>query len=140
MIFVDTGFFVALAKPTDNLHRRAILWANSLTEPCLVTEYVLWEIVNALSAPSNRAKAHLVLSHIEASPISYEMVAASRELLSAGVRLHRERPDKAWSLTDCISFHIMREREIFSALAFDQHFEQAGFGALLRRDPPVPPN
>jgi predicted nucleic acid-binding protein len=29
----------------------------------------------------------------------------------------------------------MREREIHSALAFDQHFEQAGFEALLRKDP-----
>ena len=45
------------------------------------------------------------------------------------------RPDKEWSLTDCISFVLMRERSVHEALAYDHHFEQAGFVALLRRDP-----
>jgi len=43
--------------------------------------------------------------------------------------------DKDWSLTDCISFELMRRRRLTRALAFDHHFEQAGFEALLRRDP-----
>lgn len=136
MIFVDTGYFLALAMPGDALHRRAMMWANVVPEPFLVTEYVLWEIMNALSAPRDRAKGHFILSQIAASPRSYEVVHASRELFSAGMSLHRDRPDKDWSLTDCISFHIMRERGIQSALAFDQHFEQAGFQALLRKDAP----
>ena len=37
----------------------------------------------------------------------------------------RERPDKEWSLTDCVSFHLMRERGLTRALAYDLHFEQA---------------
>jgi predicted nucleic acid-binding protein len=40
--------------------------------------------------------------------------------------------DKEWSLTDCASFEIMRERGLTEALAHDQHFVQAGFVALLR--------
>lgn len=44
----------------------------------------------------------------------------------------RERPDKSWSLTDCISFVVMRDRDIRSALTADGDFEQAGFRALLR--------
>lgn len=51
--------------------------------------------------------------------------------------MHRERPDKEWSLTDCISFALMGERRIQRALAYDHHFEQAGFEALLRKDPPT---
>ena len=35
-------------------------------------------------------------------------------------------------LTDCISFVVMEERGITDALAYDQHFVQAGFRALLR--------
>jgi predicted nucleic acid-binding protein len=46
--------------------------------------------------------------------------------------LHRERPDKEWSLTDCISFVAMREHGIWEALTGDHHFEQGGFVALLK--------
>src|SRR6266851_7667037 len=53
------------------------------------------------------------------------------------LRLHAQRLDKEWSLTDCISFVVMERRGISRALAHDQHFEQAGFEALLRRDPPA---
>ena len=42
------------------------------------------------------------------------------------------RPDKDWSLTDCISFVVMQERNIQDALTADHHFEQAGFVALLK--------
>jgi predicted nucleic acid-binding protein len=42
------------------------------------------------------------------------------------------RPDKDWSLTDCISFVVMNAESISEALTGDEHFEQAGFVALLR--------
>jgi predicted nucleic acid-binding protein len=45
---------------------------------------------------------------------------------------YRRMADKEWSLTDCASFEIMRERGLTEALAHDQHFVQAGFVALLR--------
>jgi len=40
--------------------------------------------------------------------------------------------DKNWSIVDCSSFIIMRERKINAALTYDRDFEQAGFQALLR--------
>jgi predicted nucleic acid-binding protein len=46
--------------------------------------------------------------------------------------LYRRRPDKAWSVTDCISFVVMEGDGIREALTGDQHFEQAGFVALLK--------
>jgi predicted nucleic acid-binding protein len=39
---------------------------------------------------------------------------------------------KAWSLTDCISFVVMRDLKLTEALTGDQHFEQAGFLAILK--------
>jgi predicted nucleic acid-binding protein len=101
----------------------------------LVTEYVLWETVNALSKAPDRAKAHVLLEHVRTSG-NYDSIAASPDLFEAGLRFHAERPDKDWSLTDCISFLVMQERNLTRALAYDHNFEQAGFEALLRRDPP----
>jgi predicted nucleic acid-binding protein len=45
---------------------------------------------------------------------------------------YRARADKAWSLTDCISFVVMSEHGLSEALTADVHFEQASFRALLR--------
>lgn len=135
MIFLDTGYFVAVFTPDDELHDRAAAWSLRLNEPLLVSEYVLWECVNAFSRPKDRASAHALIEHVRSHP-RCELVPASPELFAVGLRLHRERPDKEWSLTDCVSFHLMRERGLTRALAYDIHFEQAGFEALLRRDPP----
>ena len=135
MIFVDSGFLLALAQPADALHLRALAWASCIAEPLLISEYVLWEVVNYLSRTADRGRAHLITSHVT-SDEAYEVIYASRDLFEAGLKLHRERPDKEWSLTDCISFHLMHERGMGRALAYDQHFEQAGFESLLRFDPP----
>jgi predicted nucleic acid-binding protein len=61
---------------------------------------------------------------------------ASADLFEKGLQLHAQRPDKEWSLTDCISFVILWDRHIAKALTHDHHYEQAGLEALLRRDPP----
>jgi predicted nucleic acid-binding protein len=134
MILIDTGYCLALLRPRDVLYARAQAWAVAVREPLAVTEYVLWEAVNSLSAPSSRAKVSVLLARIRSDP-HVEVIPASSELFEAGLQLHVQRPDKEWSLTDCISFVVMQRRGIARALAYDHHFEQAGFEALLRRDP-----
>jgi uncharacterized protein len=135
MIGVDTGYFLALCQPRDALHQRARAWAAAIAEPLLVTEYVPWETVNSLSQPVDRPKAHALLGVVRGAP-GYEVVPAGSELFERGLQLHAQRLDKEWSLTDCISFVVMADRGIFRALSHDHHFEQAGFEALLRHDPP----
>jgi len=49
------------------------------------------------------------------------------------LELYRQRPDKEWGLTDCLAFVVMRQRGLTEALTSDEHFEQAGFKALLRQ-------
>lgn len=69
----------------------------------------------------------------------YEVIPVSESSFLGGLDLHTRRNDKNWSLTDCISFHLMQTRGIRQALAFDQHFDQAGFDPLLRRRPDETP-
>lgn len=134
MILIDTGFLLALAQPSDGLHQTAVAWAGRITERLLVTEYVLWETLNALSRRADRLRGQKLVEVVKTDQ-RYTVVAASADLFDAGFALHRARPDKDWSLTDCISIHVMREKQIREALAYDEHFEQAGYVSLLRRNP-----
>jgi len=136
MPLIDTGYFIALLNPHDQLHARAEAWSAHVSQMLLVTEYVIWETVNFFSKPVNRPKVHALLVHLRSAQ-RYEVVAASPDLFEAGLQLHAQRSDKEWSLTDCISFVVMDQRRITRALSHDHHFEQAGFEALLRRDPPA---
>ena len=52
-------------------------------------------------------------------------------LYRRGLALYDARPDKEWSLTDCISFVVMTDEGLTEALTGDGHFTQAGFKALL---------
>lgn len=134
MMFVDTGFLFAISTPRDRLYARSMKWAAVLNGPMLTTEYVIWEMVNALSSPKDRRQSHALLESIQSSP-RWTIVPASSSLYTSGLAMHRQHGDKEWSLTDCISFIVMRERAVQRALTHDHHFEQAGFEALLRRDP-----
>jgi predicted nucleic acid-binding protein len=60
------------------------------------------------------------------------VVEQSRDSFLAGLDLYQSRPDKGYSLTDCISMQTMRRGRITEALTNDHHFEQEGFRALFR--------
>lgn len=89
------------------------------------------ELANALSAPEHRRIFVDFLNKSRANP-NIVIHEAERELFDEGVELYRKRQDKSWSLTDCISFVVMKREGIKEALTGEGHFEQAGFKALLR--------
>ncbi len=130
--FADSFYFIALSNPLDNHHAIAIRAAESLSSRLLTTHYVLIEVADALSAPRFRADVAGFLREL-ASDSGTEIVGPDILLSKRGLDLYARRLDKAWSLTDCISFVVMADRGLTEALTGDHHFEQAGFHALLRR-------
>jgi uncharacterized protein len=131
MKFADTNFFVALLNPNDQWHSLAKAAASALDERVVTTMWVLVELGDALSLGPNRALfLRFVGSLLEQS--QWETIPASAESFRRGVELFRARPDKEWSLTDCISFVVMQERGIAEALTHDHHFTQAGFQVLMK--------
>src|SRR5436190_3977300 len=113
MIFVDSGYFIALLRPRDRLRVRASGWGRLLSEQLLTTEYVLWESISWFSPPRNRVKIHDVIAAVQADS-RWQIVPASSQLFASGLASHRQHEDKEWSLTDCISFIVMRERKCLS--------------------------
>jgi predicted nucleic acid-binding protein len=59
------------------------------------------------------------------------IVPPTEGLFREGIALYGRRPDKNWSLSDCISFVVMQQKNMTDALTGDHHFEQAGFKILL---------
>jgi uncharacterized protein len=132
--FVDTGYWIAVVNPRDGLRAKAAALADSLVGWRLVTtDLVLVELLNAVSrlGQITRQAGVDMVRHILSSPdIEVALVSGSR--FDRALALYEARSDKAWSLTDCASIDLMRERRISDALAHDRHFAQAGFRALLR--------
>jgi predicted nucleic acid-binding protein len=60
------------------------------------------------------------------------VIPQSHDSFLAGFELFRERPDKGYSMVDCISMPTMRKEGLTEALTNDRHFEQEGFRALFR--------
>jgi uncharacterized protein len=134
MILLDTGYFIAMLAPKDQLHTRAVVWSRRLNETTLVSEYVIWETLDHFADTRHRRDAGDLVRRIRADG-RCTFVNASPSLFDIRFSLYETRQDQTWSFTDCVSFEIMKQRHLDRALTFDHHFEQAGFQALLRRDP-----
>lgn len=61
------------------------------------------------------------------------VIPQSHETFLSGPEMYRSRPDKGYSLTDCISMQTMRREGLTDALTDDRHFEQEGLRALFRQ-------
>lgn len=115
----------------DKLHDQAKLLAQSWQRPVVTTEFVLLEVANYVRSSKSRERFGELLNHLLADR-NTEIVRCDHGHWERGVELYLTRSDKDWSLTDCISFVVMKERGLTDALTADQHFEQEGFTALLK--------
>ena len=133
-VFLDTSVAIALPAITDQSHARAVDLATQLEKSgtrLVTTQAILLEIGNALSKKRYRVAATQLLESLVSDP-NVEIVPLSDDLYNAAFNLFRNRLDKEWGLIDCVSFVVMQRRGVFDALTTDDHFNQAGFRALLR--------
>ncbi len=131
--FADTFYYLALLNPDDQAHARVVALARRSSGPVVTTAWVLTEVGDAMAAPALRPVFLDLMRSLRADPET-EIVPPDPGLFERGLDLFSRRPDKARSLTDCISFVVMSEGGLTEALTGDHHFEQAGFRALLRPD------
>lgn len=131
-VFGDTFYFIALLNASDSAHGKAMQFTSSNAFRMLTTEWVLTELADGLAvSPRGRAEFLATMDDLHADEDTI-IVAFNENLMAEGIEMYRQRPDKKWSLTDCISFIAMKNAGITEALTGDHHFEQAGLIALLK--------
>ena len=132
-VFADTLYWLAIFLPSDSW--AAAARSADVSEALLITtEEVLTEFLAAVSSHGDHTRrlACRLVREILKDP-GIEVVSQSHESFLAGLALYERRPDKQYSLVDCISMNVMRQRSVQEILSNDRHFSQEGFARLLHR-------
>lgn len=135
-LFLDTGYVIALNSPRDRFHGSALDWERRIRAdrvPVVTTRAVQLEIGAAFSRQAYRAAGAAILDALDRDP-GITVVPLDDDIYRRALALFAARADKEWSLADCVSFVVMKDRAITRALSTDLHFAQAGFEALLQSD------
>ncbi len=138
-VFADAGYWIALINPREaDRHLKALELSTEITSKhiqVVTTDMVLTEFLNFFSkfGPLFRSQASQVVIRLQQQS-DVTIIGQTGEQFQAGLGLYAQYKDKGWGHTDCVSFSVMWQRGMTHALAFDTHFRQAGFIALLNED------
>lgn len=128
-VFADTFYWIALTDPTDAAHERA----RQIADDVVTTDEVLTEYLTFFCAAPEFLRREVALAVEDIlQNASVTVIPQSRQSFLGGLQLYRTRPDKGYSLVDCISMETMRREGLTEVLTNDRHFEQEGFCALFR--------
>jgi uncharacterized protein len=130
-VFADTLYYIALTNPRDQYAQAATHFTSIFDGAFVTTAWILVEVANSLVRGADRALFYELYQDL-ANDRRVTIVPPALDLFEQGIEFFGKRPDKQWSLTDCISFIVMQEYGLTEALTADRHFEQAGFKALLK--------
>jgi len=137
-VFADAVYWIASARPNDHWSQAAKAAKNRLGQVRIVTtDEVLTEFFAALSksGPHLRSVAARMVRAIQDNP-NIRVTPQSRDSFNKGLKRYEERPDKEYSLQDCISMNVMESESIHDVLTIDRHFEQEGFTVLMKSEEP----
>jgi uncharacterized protein len=135
-IFVDTNYFAALLQRRDALHTRAQTVARELASQRDVSYVTLLAcLAELLTFASNQGEeARLEAADFVERVLSsqeFDIVEEDRSLFDAACELYRRRPDKTYSMVDCMAMIVCREQGIGEVLTGDRDFQREGLSILL---------
>lgn len=132
-VFADTNYWVALIDPRDQWNCAALAATRSLAPRRLVTtDEVLTELLAFFAERGRhfREVATLTVRSI-LQERSVDVIPQTHNSFLTALAYYENRPDKGYSLTDCVSMSVMRVRNFTDVLTNDEHFRQEGFHTLL---------
>lgn len=125
--FADTWFLIAITNPHDHHHRIARAVATRILPYRVVThDAVLTEVLAFFSGGGPRTRRSAA-STVRRVLREFHVETVGRELFLLALDLYESRPDKEYSLVDCMSMVLMKQRGIAHVLTNDHHFRQEGF-------------
>jgi predicted nucleic acid-binding protein len=131
-VFVDTGAWIALAVRRDQLHSSAAAHARRLARaltPLLTTNYVMLETYTYIRYHYDHHKAlafdTIIQNLIQAGRLT--MVWVNEEVHGRALDIFRTYDDQVFSVADCTSFVVARDRKIQRSLWLRQKFSHHGF-------------
>jgi predicted nucleic acid-binding protein len=132
--FADTFYWIAILLRSDAWHARVTAFNQTLqrADTLFTTDAVILEFLAAFSSAGSymRQQAVARVEGMLANPYIH-VVEVTRARLLEGLALYKDRPDKEYSLTDCISMQVMRREGLIEVLTNDHHFTQEGFRILF---------
>jgi uncharacterized protein len=132
-VAVDTSALLALASPRDQYHARAVNTARrfvALGGRWVGSVLVLAELHGHMLQRRGPTVARNILTALRQDP-AYVWHDVTGGLIDAANALWLERfSDQRFSLTDAVTFALMKSERITVAFAFDQDFVTAGYRLL----------
>jgi predicted nucleic acid-binding protein len=133
-IFADTLYWVAITHRKDQWHQAAVKASRSLAGCHFVTtDEILTEVLAAFceAGPMLRQRAAALVRKLH-NKATVTIHPQTRDTFFSGLALYEARPDKGYSLTDCISMATMRSEGISEVLSRHGHLKQEGFAVPLQ--------
>jgi predicted nucleic acid-binding protein len=130
LIFVDTGAFLARYLSSDTLHARAVRAWKELERRKPTKVFTSHDVIDeTLTLLARRADYAFAAERgrrlFDSDTLEILHADAATERAASG--LFEKFADQRVSFTDCLSFALMRARDVRRAFSFDRHFAAAGF-------------
>ncbi len=130
-VFVDASAFIAVWKPDDSSHEKALEIVEKLTTlkaTPYTSPFVIAESLNVISRHVSRRVAVLLLGEIRSG--RYFVMDPDEDIFGRAENIYKKATSKDLSYMDCIGFEIMRSLDITWTFSFDTHFKKQGFKRL----------
>ena len=132
-VFAGTFFWIAFINRVDRHAEEARRFDELISDgKVYTTEEVLTEVLTFFAGDSWLRSRAVETIRIILSEDTVHVIHQSHQSFLSGFDLYAARPDKGYSLVDCISMATIRRAGLTDVLTNDRHFEQEGFRALFR--------
>ena len=128
-VFVDTGVWYAMADKSDQFHKKTITYIKKLISnnvSFITTNLVIHETVMLLSRRLSK-KAAITFLDMVYSEDHIEIIENDEIIEQKAYKIFKKFTDQDFSITDCISFVVLKEKRIKKVLTFDKHFKTMKF-------------